>query len=103
MLTEDIPVKYVNATKKTDVQVVVFSKNSSLTTPSTCYVAWHILRGQGGVQFTYPASIEIGASYKTGGMTITAGPINSEQGSTWEIKQETLHETATLTKSKCTA
>ena len=31
---------------------------------------------------------------------MTAGPIDAEPGSTWEITQESLHESATLKRSE---
>lgn len=98
MITEDVPVKYINYTNKTNFQVVVFAKNSSCLVPSTKYVAWQVLKVQGSVQFKFPVDVEIGASYVTGGMTITAGPIQAELGSTWSIKQEYMHDSAILTE-----
>lgn len=100
MIASDIPIKYVNSSKRNDIQVVVFAKNDSSVYPTTLFTAWHVLRGQCSVQFTYPASLGVGVSYKTGGMTVTAGPIDAEPGSTWEITQESLHESATLKRSE---
>ncbi len=97
---DDIPIKYVNGTGSTDFQVVVFSKNFSQNTPVSVYLAWQVLRAQTSVQFTYPSSIEVGASFKTGGQTITAGPFAAKLGSTWEILQPLRNNTAELRESK---
>lgn len=97
---DDIPVKYVNGTKSTDFQVVVFSKNFSMISPTVSYSAWQVLNAQTSVQFTYTESVSVGATYKTSGQIITAGPFSTDLGSTWEIKQPLKTDTAELTQSK---
>ena len=99
-MTTDIPIKYINATSNTDFEVVVFTKNFSVNTPKTYYAAWQILRGQTSVQFVYPVSMSVGATYKSGGQLITAGPFPAKLGSTWEITQESAADTAVLKQSK---
>ena len=86
-MNEDIPIKFVNATGNTNFQVIVFTKNFSKNTPSTCYCAWKILTVQSSAQFTYPTSASIAASYVHGGQKITAGPFPAAMGSTWEVTQ----------------
>ena len=95
-MTSDIAIKYINSTGNTDFQVVVFTKNYSVNTPKTYYCAWQVLRGQTSVQFVYPVSISVGATYTQGGQLITAGPFPAKLGSTWEIKQDSNKSTAVL-------
>ena len=99
-MTTDIPIKYINATSNVDFEVVVFTKNFSTNTPKTYYAAWQILRGQTSVQFVYPVSTSVGATYKSSGQVITAGPFPAKLGSTWEITQESATDTAVLQESK---
>ena len=99
-MTTDVPIKYINATTNTDFEVVVFTKNFSTNTPKTYYAAWQVLRGQTSVQFVYPVSMSVGATYKSGGQLITAGPFPAKLGSTWEITQESATDTAVLKQSK---
>ena len=101
-MTTDIPIKYINATTNVDFEVVVFTKNFSTNTPKTYYAAWQILRGQTSVQFVYPVAMAVGATYKSGGQLITAGPFPAKLGSTWEITQESAADTAVLKQSKIT-
>ena len=98
-MTTDIPIKYVNATTNTDFEVVVFTKNFSTNTPKTYYAAWQILRAQTSVQFVYPVSTAVGATYTSGGQIITAGPFPAKLGSTWEITQDSMNATAVLMQS----
>ena len=98
-MTTDIPIKYVNATRNTDFEAVVFTKNYSTNTPNTYYCAWQVLRGQTSVQFVYPVTTAVGAVYSQGGQTITAGPFPAELGSTWQITQESSIDTAVLAQS----
>ena len=98
-MTTDIPIKYINATTNTDFEVVVFTKNFSTNTPKTYYAAWQVLRGQTSVQFVYPISTAVGATYTNGGQIITAGPFPAPLGSTWEITQDSINATAVLKKS----
>ena len=100
-MTTDIPIKYINATTNTDFEVVVFTKNFSTNTPKTYYAAWQVLRGQTSVQFVYPVTMSVGATYKAGGQLITAGPFPAKLGSTWEITQESVTDTAVLKQSEC--
>ena len=95
-MSTDIAIKYVNATGNTDFQVVVFTKNFSTNTPMIYYAAWQVLRGQTSVQFVYPVSMSVGATYQQGGQTITAGPFPAELGTTWEISQSKSTSTAVL-------
>ena len=101
-MTTDIPIKYINATTNTDFEVVVFTRNFSTNTPKTYYVAWQVLRGQTSVQFIHPASMAVGATYRSGGQVITAGPFPANLGSTWEVTQESASDTAVLKQSKTT-
>ena len=98
-MTTDIPIKYINSTRNTDFEVVVFTKNFSTDTPKTYYAAWQILRGQTSVQFIYPVSMGVGATYTSGGQFITAGPFPAKLGSSWEITQESASDTAVLKES----
>ena len=100
-MTTDIPIKYINATTNTDFEVVVFTKNFSTNTPKTYYAAWQVLRGQTSVQFVYPVSMSVGATYKSGGQVITAGPFPAKLGATWEITQDSATDTAVLKQSEC--
>ena len=95
-MTSDIAVKYVNATGNTDFEVVVFTMNYSTSTPTTYYCAWRILRAQTSVQFVYPVSVAVAATYHQGGQTVTAGPFPAPFGTTWEITQNTSSSTAVL-------
>ena len=98
-MTTDIPIKYINATSSTDFEVVVFTKNFNTNTPEIYYCAWQVLRGQTSVQFIYPVSTGVGATYKSEGQIITAGPFPAPQGSTWEITQDSQNDTAVLKQS----
>ncbi len=95
-MSTDIVIKYVNKTGKTDFEVVVFTKNFSTNTPMTYYCAWQILRGQNNVQFVYPVTTAIGATYNKGGLEISSGPFPAELGTTWTISQESDESTAVL-------
>ena len=99
-MTTDIPIKYINATRNTDFEVVVFTKNFNTNKPTIYYAAWQILRGQSSVQFVYPVSMSVGAIYTSGGQVITAGPFPAKLGSSWEITQESAAATAVLKESK---
>ena len=99
-MTTDIPIKYINATGKTDFEVVVFTKNFNVNTPRVYYAAWQILRAQNAVQFKYPVSLSVGATYQTGGQTIFAGPFEAKLGSTWEITQDSIDSAAVLKEGK---
>ena len=91
-----IPIRYANKTDNIDFQVIVFTKNYSPNNPETYYAAWQVLSAQSEVSFSYPVEIEVGATYKSGGQDIVAGPFDAQLGSTWNITQETLDSTATL-------
>ena len=96
MVDDDINIKYVNNTLNTDFDVMVFTKNYSTRTPKTYYVAWHILRGQSSVSFTYPVNIAVGATYQDKGLSIVAGPFVAQLGSSWTIVQAQTSDTAVL-------
>ena len=98
MALSDIAIKYINSTGNTDFQVVVFTKNFSTNTPKIYYCAWQVLRAQTSVQFVYPVSMAVGATYTQGGQLITAGPFPAPLGSTWEIKQDSATSTAVLSQ-----
>ena len=102
MTTSDIPIKFINATLtgSLDAGVVVFTKNSDVSTPQAYYVAWQVLpiRSEISEVFVYPAATAVGATYDENNVTVTAGPFPAELGSTWRIDQETERDTATLTK-----
>ena len=99
-MSTDIQIKYVNDTDSTDFQVVVFAKNVSTNTPETYYTAWQILQVHSSAQFTYPVSTAVGATYRSGGQLITAGPFPAELGSTWKITQPSVNDTAVLSQGK---
>ena len=95
-----IPVRYINSTGKTDFQVLVFTKNFSVNTPSTVFSAWQVLRAQTSVDFEYPEDIEVGATYKHGIQTVASGPFVASLGSTWGVMQESPRHTAILKESE---
>ncbi|XP_019853418.1 PREDICTED: uncharacterized protein LOC109582851 [Amphimedon queenslandica] len=97
---KDINVAYVNATGQTDFEVVVFTKNFNINTPNVYYAAWKILRGQAEIEFVYPASMKVSATYTSSGQIVKAGPFPSKLGSTWEITQDSISSTATLKEVK---
>ena len=99
-MTTDIPIKFINATSNVDFEVVVFTKNFNINTPMVYYAAWQVLRAQTSVQFVYPVAMSVGATYRSGGQLITAGPFPAKLGSTWEITQESATDTAVLRESK---
>ena len=98
-MTTDIPIKYINATCNTDFEVVVFTKNFNINTPTVYYAAWAVLQAQTSVQFIYPISSSIAASYYAAGKLVTAGPFPAKVGSTWEITQASPDDTAVLKES----
>ena len=100
MSDSSITVKYINATNDTEFQVCIFAKNFSTNTPRGVYIAWQVLKAQTSVSFTYPETLAVGATYKVQGQEITAGPFPANLGSTWEITQESLHDTAVLKGSE---
>ena len=73
-LTEDVAVKYVNATGNVDFHVVVFTKNFSANTPKSYYCAWQILKTKSSAQFVHPHSVSVGATYKKEDQEHTVGP-----------------------------
>ena len=95
-MTSNIKIAYLNKTANTDFEVVVFTKNFNINTPKVYYVAWQVLRGQSEVDFVYPVSMDVGATYTSSGKIMKAGPFPSKLGSTWEISQESISSTATL-------
>ena len=99
-MTTDIPIKYINATTRTDFDVVVFTKNFSVNTPKAYYCAWQVLKTQTNAHFVYPVDVAVGATYTSGGQQIIIGPYEAEPGSTWEISQESATDTAVVKKSK---
>ncbi len=99
-MTDDIPIKYINNTRNTDFEVMVFTKNYSTRTPKVYYVAWQVLRGQTSVEFKYPVSISVGATYYSSGLQVVAGPFGSDLGSSWRITQDKPVDTAVLKQSK---
>ena len=100
MSDSSIPVKYINATNNTEFQVCVFAKNFSTSTPQVSYTAWQVLKAQTSVSFTYPEELAVGATYKVQSQEITAGPFPAKLGSTWEITQDSLYDTAVLKESE---
>ena len=95
-MTDYIPVKYINNTKSTDFEVMVFTKNYSTRTPKIYYVAWQVLRGQTSVEFKYPVMLAVGATYTSKGLQVVAGPFDATLGSSWRINQEKPTDTAVL-------
>ena len=100
-MTTNIPITFVNATGKTDFQVVVFTKNYSTNTPQTIYAAWQIICVQTSSKFTYPVSTGVQATYELKGQKNTMGPLPAKLGSTWEIQQEIKSGTPTLKEGLC--
>ena len=97
MSHNQIDIKYVNNTGKTDFDVMVFTKNYSTRTPNIYYVAWQILRGQTSVYFSYPLdTVQVGASYHQHGQIINSGPFHADIGSSWKITQPKRTSTAIL-------
>ncbi|XP_019853430.1 PREDICTED: uncharacterized protein LOC109582855 [Amphimedon queenslandica] len=96
MTFHDIRISYLNETQNTDFEVVVFTKNFNINSPEAYYVAWQVLRGQTQVEFVYPVSMDVGATYTSSGQFISAGPFPSKLGSTWEITQDSISSPATL-------
>ena len=99
-MNDDIPIKYINNTKNTDFEVMVFTKNYSTRTPKVYYVAWQVLRGQTSVEFKYPVNLAVGATYATNGLQVVAGPFDATLGSSWRITQEKPTDTSVLKQSK---
>ena len=97
-MAKDIPVRFINATSKSDFEVVVFTKNFSAKT--VYYSVLEVLKTQGSAQFVFPASVSIGATYQNGGQSVTVGPFPAQVGSTWQITQDTPSSTAVLEQSK---
>lgn len=95
-----IPIRYINNTGKVDFEVMVFTKNYNTKTPKIYYVAWHVLRAQSIVDFSFSSNLSIGAFYKENGLVIRAGPFLAESGSTWTIVQNDRRDTAVLNKGK---
>ena len=84
---EQIPITYINKTGSIDFDVVVFMHNSSNSVEDIC-VPWQILRAQSSVTFTYPAGMQVGATYIMNEQLVSAGTFNAKNGTTWEILQE---------------
>lgn len=99
-MTTDIPICYINATTHTDFQVVVFTKNFTVNMPLVYYVAWEILKTQSQIDFKYPVSMSVGATFESGDQTNIAGPFEAKLGSTWEITQPRIDSIVTLKESK---
>ena len=99
-ISDDITIKYINKTTRTDFDVMVFTKNFSTRTPKTYYCAWHVLRGQTSVAFQYPVHLSVGATFKENGLKISSGPFDAELGTSWRITQEQINDTAVLNQSK---
>ncbi len=97
-MSSAIPIKYINSTGNSDIQVLVFTKNYSNKTPSVYYAAWQVLITQTSVGFSYPVEIKVEAEYMKDGQTIDAGPFDAESGSTWQITQLTEASPVNLTK-----
>ncbi len=97
-LSDDIQIKYVNSTTRTDFEVMVFTKNYSTRTPKTYYCAWHVLRGQTSVAFNYPVHLAVGATYQENSLKISSGPFHAHLGSSWRITQEKINDTAVLSE-----
>lgn len=119
-MSTDIPIKYINATGSVDFQVVAFTRdytdppndsNSNSTDGVTVitndndmdykYVAWQVFNAETEVDFVYPSAVYVGMYYKTGILTMKAGPFRAKLGSSWEIVQpETPDEVTILQESK---
>ena len=95
-----IPIRYINNTGKVDFEVMVFTRNYNTKTPKIYYVAWHVLRAQSVVDFSFSSTISVGAFYKVNALVVKAGPFVAESGSTWTIVQNDRWDTAVLTKGK---
>lgn len=100
-LDRNIRIKYVNNTRQTDFQVLVFSKNFSTDNPTGIYfAAWEVLRTQSSVTFEYPIRCEVGVSYEDGGKLVVSGPFHADLGSTWDITQELPTDVAVLSEGE---
>ena len=99
-MATSIPIRYINSTSETDFQVIVFTKNFSVNTPETFYVAWQVLSTQTEADFVYPVDTSVGATYMQGGTTIHSGPLPANLGSTWSIVQEAPTGAAILSESE---
>ena len=86
-LKERIPITYINKTGSIDFDVVVFMHNSR-NSVEDIRLPWQILRAQSSVTFTYPADMQVGATYIRNEQLVSAGPFNAKNGTTWEILQE---------------
>lgn len=84
-LITSIPIAYYNKTGSVDFDVLVFTKNSSLSTPVDYHVAWQVLRGETSVHFNYPLKMQVGARFYNKGQKILCGPHDTNPGTTWEI------------------
>ena len=95
-LRNSIPIIYYNRTNSVDFDVLVFAKVLKSSIISNPYVAWQILRGQTSVSFVYPVNMQVGATYINKDQVVTAGPFDTNEGSTWEIVQDRSGDTAQL-------
>ena len=113
MTTEKIPIKYINSTGNTNVQVIVFAPVSlpkdepeSDSVPATSepekdlekhFLAWKVLVAQSQVEFNYPLRSDVIAYYYNEYQDKTiSGPLQAADGSIWEIKQDDKNSVAIL-------
>ena len=97
-ISRDIPIKVINDTKRTDLEVLVFATNYNV--PMSTYCAWETLNVKSAVQtFEYPVETFVEATYSNSGSDIeiqTLGPFHAEKGSTWQILQPEQDSTPVL-------
>ena len=99
-LKSSVPIVYFNKTNCVDFDVIVFTQGESTHTVRSPYVAWQVLRGQSSVTFLYPKDVQVGATYQQQDQMVTAGPFCTEEGSTWEIVQNKISDTAEIQEGK---
>ena len=98
-MTTEIPIRFINATGKTDFHVIVCTRNFSTSTPETLSCAWQVIDVQSSSSFNYPISTSVVAFYTdSSGKENRMGPFPSKLGSTWEIEQEDEQSAPVLNK-----
>lgn len=96
-LIHDINVKYINSTGQNNFMVVVFTKNENVNAINTPFVAWHTLKAQSSSSFVYPVQAAVAAYWEyPSGVKNTAGPFDSDLGSTWTMSTLTMESSPNL-------
>lgn len=81
-----IKIKYVNATRELNHQVVIFAKGQSMI--SRHFVAWKVMKTETCEEFYYPMTAEVAAMYEHEDLSVMCGPFKADEGSMWHISQE---------------